>query len=384
MNNQNLAQIFDHYIARFNELNNPKNSEYYKWEIAAQFRPMLDEALAASNADLPAKLAAVVLMTSNTIDNPYERAFYALSDYAKKEPEPVRSAIKNLLVPDGGDLVLRKQHFTGFLDFCDTMHDKYFPDSWLYRASIRLPMMITGFYDPDHYYLYKASQAKAYADCADFYDNWGSGVNIDLRIYHRMCDELVEAIKTNDELLRVNQERYGLSQKPMHPDAEYHLLAFDIIFCSTVYNLYDGIHFSTKSAEEKKKYHENVKAANDLAAKYMETLERAEKLDAAEAFFTQKLLTGGNIKHKVFGNGTIINIQNTDTVEAKFPEKKESVRLLWRDCISSGLISFKTEENAAEYDDMAALINANTARMIRSNVAVAEEKLAPYTEYLQD
>ena len=156
MNKNNLNQIFDHYIASFNELNDSKNSEYYKWEIAAQFRPALDEALVADGAELPAKLAAVVLLTEQTIDNQYELSFYALSDYAKKEPEAVRNAIKTLLLPDDGDLVLRKQRFMEFLSFCDEMHQKYNPDSWRYQASIRLPMMITGFYDPDHYYLYKA------------------------------------------------------------------------------------------------------------------------------------------------------------------------------------------------------------------------------------
>ena len=51
-------------------------------------------------------------------------------------------------------------------------------------------MMITGFYDPEHYYLYKALQAKRFADCVEFYDNWGSGTQMDLQVYHRMCDEL--------------------------------------------------------------------------------------------------------------------------------------------------------------------------------------------------
>ena len=42
--------------------------------------------------------------------------------------------------------------------------------------------------------MYKASQAQAYADCVEFYDDWGSGAKMDLRIYHRMCDELIETI----------------------------------------------------------------------------------------------------------------------------------------------------------------------------------------------
>lgn len=54
------------------------------------------------------------------------------------------------------------------------MHEKYYRDRWRYQAGIRLPMMITGFYDPEHYYLYKALQAKRFADCVEFYDNWAA------------------------------------------------------------------------------------------------------------------------------------------------------------------------------------------------------------------
>ena len=381
MNKNNLYQIFDHYIARFNELNDSKNSEYYKWEIAAQFRPMMDEALAAESAELPAKLAAVVLLTEQTIDNQYELSFYALSDYAKKEPEAVRNAIKALLSPDDGDLVLRKQRFMEFLSFCDEMHQKYNPDSWRYQASIRLPMMITGFYDPDNYYLYKASQAQAYADCVEFYDDWGSGANIDLGIYHRMCNELVAAIKENDELLKINQERYSFSKKPMHPDAAYHLLAFDIIFCSTVYNLYDGIHYGIKNAAEKKAYLTKQVEAKTAAAEQQEALEQAALLDKAEAFFMEKLSVGKSVQHKTFGAGTITAIPNDYTVEATFPTKDAPVKLGWRVCITGGIISFKTAENAAEYDDMVTLIRR--ADMIRRNVTTAEKKLIEYAEYLQ-
>lgn len=381
MNKNNLNQIFDHYIARFNELNDSKNSEYYKWEIAAQFRPMMDEALAAESAELPAKLAAVVLLTEQTIDNQYELSFYALSDYAKKEPEAVCSAIKALLLPDDGDLVLRKQRFMEFLSFCDEMHQKYNPDSWRYHASIRLPMMITGFYDPDHYYLYKASQAQAYADCVEFYDDWGSGTNIDLGIYHRMCDELVTAIKENNELLKVNQERYGFSKKPMHPDAAYHLLAFDIIFCSTVYNLYNGIHYGVKNAAEKKEYLTKQAEAKTAAAEQQEALEKAALLDKAEAFFLEKLSVGNPIQHKRFGEGMITAIPNEHTVEALFFAEEAHIKLKWRTCILSGFISFRTDENATDYDDMLALIQ--NAGIIRIETADAEKKLNEYAEYLQ-
>ena len=40
MNRANLEQIFGRYVKRFPELNTGGHDEVYKWEIAAQFRPM--------------------------------------------------------------------------------------------------------------------------------------------------------------------------------------------------------------------------------------------------------------------------------------------------------------------------------------------------------
>lgn len=252
MNRIHFDQIIDNYAARFVELNTGDNNEVYKWEIAAEFRPMMDAALAADDTDFPAKLAAVVLLTEQTIDNGAELAFHALADYARSEPQAVRNALHQLLTPDGGDLEARTQCLTEFLNFCESMRSKYYPDSWRYRASIRLPMMITGFYDPDHYYMYKASQAQAYADCVEFYDDWGSGAKMDLRIYHRMCDELIEIIKLHPKFKMIRDTRKNYAKKPLHPDTELHILAFDVIFCSTVYNLFEGIHYSVRNAEEKR------------------------------------------------------------------------------------------------------------------------------------
>ena len=83
MNRTHFDQIIDNYAARFVELNTGDNNEVYKWEIAAEFRPMMDAALAADDTDFPAKLAAVVLLTKQTIDNGAELAFHALADYAR-------------------------------------------------------------------------------------------------------------------------------------------------------------------------------------------------------------------------------------------------------------------------------------------------------------
>lgn len=383
MNRTHFDQIIDNYAAQFVELNTGDNNEVYKWEIAAEFRPMMDAALAADDTDFPAKLAAVVLLTKQTIDNGAELAFHALADYARRELQAareVRDALHRLLTPDGGDLEARTQRFAEFLDFCESMRSKYYPDSWRYRASIRLPMMITGFYDPDHYYMYKASQAQAYADCVEFYDDWGSGAKMDLRIYHRMCDELVAAIKTRDDLLDIKDSRAKYAKKPLHPDTEMHILAFDVIFCSTVYNLFEGIHYSVRNAEEKRIHLEKMNEARNARANHAEALDRMARLDYAEAFFAEKLSVGSAVTHKRFGIGTITSLSGK-VIEAQFFGLDHPSTLVWRDCVKAGLLSFKTAENAAEYDELVTLLRQ--AEVIRKNAAIAEKKLEQYAEYLQ-
>ncbi len=82
MNNHHLQQIIDHYITRFAELNGRGNEEYYKWQIVQRFRPMMDEALAAPDADFPVKLYAVKKLTSNLIDS-YTQPFNGLVEFSK-------------------------------------------------------------------------------------------------------------------------------------------------------------------------------------------------------------------------------------------------------------------------------------------------------------
>lgn len=66
MNRANLEQIFGRYVKRFPELNTGGHDEVYKWEIAAQFRPMIDRALAADDTSFPKRLVDVVQLTEQT------------------------------------------------------------------------------------------------------------------------------------------------------------------------------------------------------------------------------------------------------------------------------------------------------------------------------
>lgn len=382
MNYSNLDQILQHYTDRFEELNNDVNQEYYKWEIAAQFRSKMDETLASDDQLLPAKLASVVLLTSQTIDNRYELSFHALADYARHEPNTVRSMLKELLLTDdNGDLSARMSRFVTFVNQCQSLLEKNMPDSWRYRPSIRLPMMLTGYYDPDQYYLFKAQQVKDYAECVEFYDELGSGTSFHLINYYRLCDALVDRIRQNERLIALNKTRYSLSNKPMHPDGNLHLLAFDVIYCSTVYHLFDGIHYTVKNAAERKQYTENKRVAEQLASEFATALTEAAELDRAMAFFTSQLTAGNRLLHKTKGYGLISSFdEKTGRLSLEF-ENGNTATLLWPACLLGGAISFESSIPAEEYAQMIRKIKL--ARGIRQNAKIAEQRLAPYEKFLK-
>ena len=82
-----------------------------------------------------------------------------------------------------------------------------------------------------------------------------------------MCDELIETIKFHPKFKMIRDTRKNYAEKPLHPDTELHILAFDVIFCSTVYNLFEGIHYSVRNAEEKRIHLEKMNEAKKRESK---------------------------------------------------------------------------------------------------------------------
>lgn len=144
MNQNNLQQIFSHYTEKFEYINNPENNENYKWKVAKEFRYLMDQALAANTSEFPNALYKAKVSTCNIIDS-YTQPFHGLVEFARKEPETVRKM---------------------FLDL-------YTPGSYRFKQNSHSVSAYLFLYDPDHHYMYKATQALIMADCIGFYDEWG-------------------------------------------------------------------------------------------------------------------------------------------------------------------------------------------------------------------
>lgn len=215
MNNNTMNQVFSHYIDNFEMINNKKHEEYYKWQVCATFKELMDDALGADAEEFADALYRVKVCSENIIYS-YTQPFYGLVELARKEPETVQQMFIDMYSDDKGDVKVQMKLIEDFFNQSNELLVKYYPDSYLYKQNSHSVSSYLFLYDPDYHYMYKATQSQIMADCIEFYDDWGSGDNIKLDVYYRMCDEMLAEIKNCPELLATNRSRYDgeLQLKP--------------------------------------------------------------------------------------------------------------------------------------------------------------------------
>lgn len=382
MNKNQMNQIFAHYIDNFEMLNDKDHEEYYKWQICARFKELMDKALEADPEDFADALYKVKECSVNIIDS-YTQPFYGLVEFARREPETVQQMFSDLYSDDGGDVHVQMELIKNFFDQCNELLEKYFPDSYLYKQNSHSVSSYLFLYDPDHHYMYKATQSQVMADCIEFYDDWGTGDNIKLDVYYRMCDEILAEIKECPELINTNKSRYdgNLKLKPgkLHEDAELHILLFDIIYCSHVYNLFDGITFSRPKSKEKQLIIEQKNKAKSLLAAYEDAKIAAGKLDEALMYFVNVIKTVGAVTHKKEGKCTVISVDSRYLkikVDGSGVEKQLGLSIV----IANGIVNVEAEDFIEKRNEYLPILRK--ADSIPRTLEYASRALEPYEEYL--
>jgi hypothetical protein len=384
MDKNNLQQVFEHYIENFAMVNDAEHKEYYKWQVCAEFRDLMDKAIAAPEQDFSAALYKAKVSTSNIIDS-FTQPFYGLVKYAEEEPETVRRMFIELYAPDSGDLTVRMEKIAAFFDKSNELLEKYYPGSYLYRQNSHSVSSYLFLYDPDNHYMYKATECKTMADCIGFYDDWGTGDNIKLDVFYRMCDEILDGINHCPELLRTNESRYDgslhMREGKLHPDKNKHLLLFDIIYCCQTYNLFGIIPFAKPNSKEKKLILEYRQKAAGLKAVFDDAKRNFEQLEEALDYFTGVLKPGETVRHKKYGEGIIESVNRSHLI-VKFLSEPEEKQLDLPIVIANGIIKCDQpgfDEKSREYK--AVLSRAQT---IPKSLDYAARALEPYEEYLQE
>lgn len=307
MNTDNLHKIFANYIRKFELINHPENNENYKWEIAAKFHTLMDP----EAPDFLAGLSQARELSSNLIDGVNRYCFSALVSCAPRDEGLVRQLFRDLFAEDGGDLTLRQEKIDAFIAGANEFVAKYHSQSGVFMNDQRSAMGYLFLNDPDHHYLYKATEAASFASCVEFYDDWGPGTCFRLDVYHHMCDLLVEEIRKDQALVDTTHSRYiDAAGKPvlgLHPDVNYHILAFDIIYGAPEfrYNFYEGILFSTITAQARKLYQDRRERAKELYAAVEAARAEASLWAEAQDYYASLVPLGAKVRHKAYGEGTI-------------------------------------------------------------------------------
>ena len=382
INKQILHQIFNSYIDNFAFINDTEHQEYYKWQVCNEFHNLMVKALEAPVDEFRTLLYQAKKCSENIIDS-FTQPFGGLVDFSdrKENAEKVQNMFKSLYVEDNGDLELRQEKIKKFFDESNELLNVLSPGSFRYKQNSHSVSSYLFLNDPEHHYLFKASHCKAFADCIEFYEDWGTGDNIDLYTFHKMCDEVLEEINSFPELLATNQSRYDGRIKSiegtLHPDANKHILLFDIIYCATTYDLYSGIKFKKRTAKEKNLFMEYKRKATEIESSFNKLKEEANLLEEALIYFSTTVKPGDEIIHKKYGSGKVESI-DTRNVEAVFAEKKAKLGLALS--LANGIIKFDIsdfDDRITRYRDVLKK-NNDISRMQEHYAGLLEE----YKDYL--
>ncbi len=382
MNDIHMQQIFNHYIDDFEKLNDPEHMEYYKWQIVKKFRPMMDEAFETDDSAFAEKLMEVKKITSNLVDS-YTQPFYGLVKFAEKEPDTVSNMFQELFAASAGPMEKRQAAVSEFLKKSHELRDKYYPDSFLYKDDMHSVTTYLFLYDPDHNYIFKSSHALIFADCIEFYDDWGSGDSVKLDVYYRMCDQVASAIKSSPAMMNTDASRFengwGVDPTTFAPDTEKHILVFDLIYCCSTYGLFEGITFKRPKTKEKQLIQEKKEKALRLSKDLEEARANYEKLMEALQYLDKAYAVGTMIRHKKYGDGRITDKHGT-TIEVNF--QNGDIRKLGIVLSSVNDIIVSVIEGYGGYIEKCRDILKKESS-IRSAVSFAEKNFAPYVEDLE-
>ena len=375
MNKKNLRSIFKKYIDNFEMLNNKKNDEIYKWEIAQEFQNF-----DVDTTDFAEMLNHMWRITDNLIDSSQQLPFYALVDYARKEPETVREMFRKLYAKEFMDIEAKQHLIDEFITSSEELRKKYYPDSRLYVNNQRSVMMYLFLRYPNSNFAYKASQAKSFADCIEFYNDWGPMTDFKLDIFYRMCEQLIEEIKADDALMETHMSRFENTTRNLHPDEKLHILAFDIIFSSQAYNFYDGMTYAPINAQARKLYFEKVAKAKELSEVLSKAKEEEKLVIEAKEYVGETLVSGLKVKHKSFGEGTIVEVADT-ILAVQFPKINDTKKLGISVVFGNGLITLESDEQTQKLKEYAPILNKESA--IKTTISKTEEAMQEYMEFLE-
>jgi len=315
MNTDHLNLILRNYIDRFDQLD---QGETYKWVAVRHFQDNWN----IDADDFGAMFKNAVQATYNMISNSRVQPTSGIVALAKQENETVREMFRSLYADDGSDLTARQNRIDDFVAQAEAMLLKYAPGKWKYRQDVRTVITYLSLRHPDDNFIYKATPAHTFTKYIDYANDLGSGSNFKLINYYRLCEQLVQAIDENPELLAVNERRFNATT---WPDTKHHILASDIIYCASCYTLFGDLELpklDKKSVAAKTRQNRNT----ELETRIIQIQTDLNDILEEKETMIPQILKGVTVQHKKFGNGVIVE-QDHNVITVRFSQGDKKLGL---------------------------------------------------------
>ena len=364
MNRNNLSKILEQYVLNFDKLNRSVeeggDDEGYKWRVLNAFATNWD----IDAEDFPAMFNAATgdIAKTNLINNARVQPLSGISHLLKEEAqiEFVREEFRKLFSEDGGDIDARGDRVLAFTDALNAKLSECFPGKWKYEQNRNAVIYYLNLWKPEENYIFKATEAREWADCIEFADDFGSGANFKLSKYYRMCDELLAALEEYPEVLELHQKRFDKEARSF--DDKRHLLVFDIIFTSHYMSFYSECPSLGVSTKERIRLAKIRERAEELEKEIATLQVEITSIEGSRGELPD--VTGMKVSHKAYGEGIVKSFDGRYMLIA-FEAKEGKFNT---DSVVNGFITFDNNEASntfKEYGECGQKIKAISGKLSR-------------------
>lgn len=340
MDRENFHAIITRYLEKFDLTNGKEHAEWFKWEAIDCFQKNWD----IDAEDLYDSFSKAIYRTDVLLDGGHSTPSSGIKALLKipEEVEFVRDAFRQLLAP-GKSLTERDLAVDRFLFNVNARIKTHWPNDGYKPQTTRSALCYLTLADPKRNYFYMYKRADNWANCTEYGFDIGSGSSFSLPVYYGMCEELVSEIKANPRLQQCNEAR--MKTAGVSIDDDYHTLAYDIMYCATTYNLYVDIPtYQSKSVKERITRAQEREKLDEL---YQAAVKAERLLEASDVSDTLTFdLIGREVKHSLFGNGTILSLDGYK-LTVRF-DQGEKV-FVHPHAFASKMLSFLSSEDANRY-----------------------------------
>lgn len=316
MNVENLHELINRYEQNLHYVNNSENDEIFKWKAVKCFRDAWfspeAETMPFDELFRQAKKESSVLIDNSTVSPANGVVKLAEVDGA----EVCRLFRDVLFAPDAGDLSVRQNNMELFIEGMEKLRQKHFPANWKYKQDRHSASCYLSMFAPDENFIYKYSHAESFAKHIEYGKDIGSGTSFSLAHYYEMANAIVDALRDHPTLVKEHETLLGAEH---YKDESLHLLAFDIIYCSSTYGFFKNLKHKSKAEAIKDYKAEQARMAEEAKrqAAIDAVEERIREVEEVLDVYRAISLVGVQVYQKKEGYGIVVR-QNVNQIVVKF------------------------------------------------------------------